>query len=304
VSRQTGRGKDSSGARRPDASMALIQDTFNRTLDPAYEEVAKRRESQGLPAATVWGTPAIVVGAVLTGLLIGMAGGTLRERSQSVSEARTELIAQIQEQQDVADQRSESIRQLQEDISSAESSALNRTGPAMEAQISRLLVTTGTQAVTGPGMLVSLDDGPTPDGEDAQSDRSVNAVAAADLQWITNALWEAGAEAIAVNGQRLTVRSAIRSAGPAILVNFRPLTRPYTIYAIGDPDQLASNLGSGPGGAYLGVLHDNFGISVDTSTSESITLPGAVIGSLRSAKVVDEGTDSATASPTSGGTTP
>lgn len=304
MSSRTRQGKSQSQARRPDASMALIQDTFNRTLDPAYETVAKRRESQGLPPATVWGTPAIIVGAILTGLLIGMAGSTLRERSQSVSEARSELVAQIQEQQQVAERRSENIRLLQEDISSAESSALTQTGPAMQAQINRLLVSTGNQAVTGPGMLVSLDDGPPPDGGDTQSDRSVNAVAAADLQWVTNAMWGAGAEAIAINGQRLTVRSAIRSAGPAILVNFRPLTRPYTIYAIGDPDQLTTNLGNGPGGAYLGVLHDNFGISVDTSTSESITLPGAVIGSLRSATVAEEDQESATASPTTGGTTP
>ena len=45
-----------------------------------------------------------------------------------------------------------------------------------------------------------------------------------DLQVIVNGLWAAGAEAIAVNGQRLTACSAIRSAGEAILVDFRPLS--------------------------------------------------------------------------------
>ncbi len=59
-----------------------------------------------------------------------------------------------------------------------------------------------------------------------------------DLQVVTNALWEAGAEAISINGQRLTARSAIRFAGDAILVNYRPLTRPYVISAIGDPQNL------------------------------------------------------------------
>ena len=45
---------------------------------------------------------------------------------------------------------------------------------------------------------------------------------AQDLQIVVNGLWDAGAEAISVNGQRLTSKSAIRFAGQAILVNYRP----------------------------------------------------------------------------------
>ena len=67
-------------------------------------------------------------------------------------------------------------------------------------------------------------------------------VIAKDLQFVTNALWESGAEAVSINGKRLTSTSAIRFAGSAIIVDFRPLTRPYVITALGDPQALPGGL--------------------------------------------------------------
>ena len=58
---------------------------------------------------------------------------------------------------------------------------------------------------------------------------------------MVNALWAAGAEAISINGQRLGPTTAIRFAGEAVLVDFRPVTNPYEISAIGDPDTLPAS---------------------------------------------------------------
>ena len=65
-------------------------------------------------------------------------------------------------------------------------------------------------------------------GSDPRDDRASDTgrVLDRDLQVMVNALWAAGAEAIAINGQRLTARSAIRYAGEAILLDFRPLVPP------------------------------------------------------------------------------
>ena len=46
----------------------------------------------------------------------------------------------------------------------------------------------------------------------------------------------------------VTAVSAIRSAGEAILVDYRPLSPPYRISAIGDPDTLQTRFSDGPGG--------------------------------------------------------
>ncbi|MGO1341870.1 MAG: DUF881 domain-containing protein, partial [Cellulosimicrobium funkei] len=63
-----------------------------------------------------------------------------------------------------------------------------------------------------------------------------------DLQRVVNALWAGGAEAVAINDQRLTGLSAIRSAGDAVLVDLQPLVGPYRVEAIGDPDAMRTSL--------------------------------------------------------------
>ena len=67
--------------------------------------------------------------------------------------------------------------------------------------------------VTGPGMVVRLDDAPTGDGDGADVDPRTDddadgRVTDRDLQTVVNEVWAAGAEAVAVNGQRLTALSA------------------------------------------------------------------------------------------------
>ncbi|CAM5647734.1 membrane protein [Streptomyces purpurascens] len=53
------------------------------------------------------------------------------------------------------------------------------------------------------------------------------------MQRVVNGLWESGAEAVSINGQRLTALSAMRAAGDAILVDNKPLVPPYTVLAVG-----------------------------------------------------------------------
>jgi uncharacterized protein YlxW (UPF0749 family) len=82
-------------------------------------------------------------------------------------------------------------------------------------------------ALAGPGLRVTIDDAP------GAGSGSLNRVLDRDLQLIVNALWKMGATGIAINGQRLTGVTAIRAAGEAILVDYRPLVPPYAIEAIG-----------------------------------------------------------------------
>ena len=81
-----------------------------------------------------------------------------------------------------------------------------------------------------------------------------------DLQIIVNGLWGAGAEAIAINGQRLSSTAAIRFAGQAIIVDFRPLARPYVITALGDPQGMQQIFEPSFAGVYLDQLTQEFQI--------------------------------------------
>lgn len=138
----------------------------------------------------------------------------------------------------------------------------------------------------GPGITVTLDDAAT---AASGSDGTTGTVLSRDVFIVTNALWEAGAEAIAINGQRLTARSPIRFAGSAILVNYRPLVPPYRIVAIGDPDTLLARFGAGLGAAYVKSLTNNYGIRSDISTQGDVTLPGAPVPATERAHRPTEG---------------
>jgi uncharacterized protein YlxW (UPF0749 family) len=95
-----------------------------------------------------------------------------------------------------------------------------------------------------------------------------------DLQVVVNGLWAAGAEGITINGQRLTALSAIRSAGEAILVDYRPLSPPYVIQAVGDPEDLQSGFASDLAGSYLKALRDNYNVGATIVSKPRMTLPG------------------------------
>jgi uncharacterized protein YlxW (UPF0749 family) len=155
--------------------------------------------------------------------------------------------------------------------------------------------------VRGQGLRMVVDDAPGA-REDQTDERKADIISSTDLQIIVNGLWQAGAEAVAVNGNRLTSRSAIRFAGEAILVNYRPLTRPYTIEAIGDPAGMQTAFAEQTGGAYVKLLTDNFGMRISTDTVDSLTLPAATSLTVRDAQVPRRATTSSP--PTTSETSP
>ena len=111
-----------------------------------------------------------------------------------------------------------------------------------QSALQQLRLAAGDVPVVGPGVVIVVDDAPI------SRDDKLNRVLDRDLQFLVNGLWKAGAEAVAINGHRLSALTAIRSAGDAITVDYRSLTRPYRIEAIGDPRSLAAQLSNTSGG--------------------------------------------------------
>jgi uncharacterized protein YlxW (UPF0749 family) len=124
-----------------------------------------------------------------------------------------------------------------------------------------------TGAVTGSGVVVRLGDARPSSGDVARvQDR--------DLQRAVNIAWSAGAEAIAVNGQRLGPLTAIRQAGDSILVDYRPVTSPYEISAIGDPQRLEAAYSVGSVSSGLRALASALDVGLEVRPSERLALPG------------------------------
>ncbi len=297
--------------RRVDESMALLNEVMNTPLDPSYAAAAQRRRAIGLPGSTRTGTVAVFVILAVVAFLFVVAALNLRATRAVVGAARAELIGQIEARQREGDELTAKATELQAQVAAAQTAALG--GPGLLAQVAALELASGSVAVTGPGLQVSIDDAPgaAAAGNDPRDQGAPNPgrVTALDLQVAANGLWFAGAEAVSINGQRLTTHSAIRFAGQAILVDFRPLAPPYVLSAIGDPTRLPAAFGSSTAGSYLKALRDNYKIRAEVTTADTLTLPGVSPATLRYAVPAPTGipsssTPSTRAAPSSSGSPP
>jgi uncharacterized protein YlxW (UPF0749 family) len=272
--------------------MTLITEVMERPIDPGYAAAAERRQQSGLPPATGRRSPMLVMVAVLIGALLATSALALRTPETGATKVKSFLVDRIEARRAHAEAQTRVIDTVRREIDAAQAAALSQqsqTGLATE--LSHLELAAGTVPVTGPGLVLTLDDakGEVDPDNPPGAPRSANApdlgkVLAADLQIVVNGLWEAGAEAIAVNGHRLTSRAAIRFAGEAILVDYRPLTRPYVITAIGSPGQLAVEFADSAGGSYLQSLKVNYQIGSDVTERDPVVIPGVPALSLEHAR--------------------
>ncbi|MCW2695449.1 MAG: uncharacterized protein JWR62_534, partial [Modestobacter sp.] len=173
-------------------------------------------------------------------------------------------------------------------------------------RLAAVAMAAGTVAVTGPGLEVTLGNA----AADADSDpvggspeiALAGLVQDSDLQLVVNALWASGAEAVSINGQRLGPTTAIRQAGGAILVDFRPVASPYEVAAVGDPDGLANGFLSSPEATYVAGLERDYGLTFQYARSDELSLPAGASAELRAARPLDRAADpSAAPTPTNGG---
>ena len=138
----------------------------------------------------------------------------------------------------------------------------------------------GATAVEGPGIKLVVDDAKDTDQggggpRESTGFADTGRVRDRDMQRVVNGLWQSGAEAVSINGQRLTALSAIRAAGDAILVDNRPLVPPYTVLAVGDGKKLADAFQDSADGQYLQALQESFDIRTSISAQEKVRLPAA-----------------------------
>ena len=257
---------DSSRPRRPDESMSLLVDIATQALDPGYAEAAAQRRDSG--SSTKPPRAWLVVAVVLVATLLVVIAGVQAHRSApAASRSKDTLLAQVRDETGAVRSLQTRLDRLRtetadlRDIALASSSAGERIADRLDAEE----LAAGAVPVTGPGLRVSLDD--ARDGRNRVLDR--------DLQAAVNALWAAGAEAVAVDGQRITAQTAIRQAGDAVLVNFEPVSAPYDVLAIGDPVGLETSFGASQAAERLHAYEQLYGLRFDYKRSGDLALPAA-----------------------------
>jgi len=280
---------------RQDPTLSLLLGLVDDASDNPYlaasrTSAAAAKSASSKDAGAPSGRPGrrmlLALVLALLGLLLTAAVLQVRASAPAAAANREALLKQVETKNNEVRALERQVAKLQQDVDKLRANTLAATGSGTQLaeQLTTLGVASGTVAVKGPGVEVVVDDAPSDGG--ASTKASLGRILDRDLQLLVNGLWAAGAEAVSVNGQRLTSLSSIRAAGDAILVDYRPLTRPYVVRAIGDPKSLEPRFVDGAAGVSLRTLQSTYGIRYDVRSRSSMELPAASVGSLTYAKPV------------------
>jgi uncharacterized protein YlxW (UPF0749 family) len=252
----------------------FVTELFRNPLDPGYAEAAARRATRGAPsaAARVGGVSARTLVLVAAGLLLAIAYQQTIAAHPEAAKIRNNLVNDVKARQAETDAMQHQADNLRDQVARQREAALAGTDTAalraLEARV-------GVVKVRGDGAVVRLTDAPTQvDPVTGKATRNLGKVQDHDLQAVCNQLWHDGAEAIAVNGERLTATSTIRAAGETILVDFRPVMSPYEVEAIG-PGDLDRRFGASSTGELFRELVTDYHMQVSVKAQRGLTLPAA-----------------------------
>lgn len=213
-------------------------------------------------------TPLVLVACGVLFISSGQSDGGVF-RGTGISDM-TDLVRAEEER---AEQLSAEVSQLTAEVD--ELTAQTAVEDPNEAErLEALRAAAGLTQVSGPGITVTLDDAPIPDDGTGDIDLDLYLVHQQDLEGVINALWAGGAEAMMVEDQRIVSTSSVKCIGPVLYLQQRVYAPPYTVSAIGDPDELLAALdASGAVQDYLYYV-DLIGLGYAADVQDDVLMPG------------------------------
>ncbi len=247
-----------------------------RSMDEDYAHVARQRAAAGQTRTPLtrphWASVLLIAALGLMAAVVTVQ----TDRGAEVDElGRAALVEQIQSRRDDLRELQGQVAQLSDanQALASNSTVLQGRLDDIVGRVRRAELSTGYAPVRGPGVRITVDN---PDGVDVNDE-----IRDEDLAFLVDGLWEAGAEAIAVNDQRLHVLGGIRNTSRAIHVNGRPVNTPYVVEAIGDPRTLQARLlQTSQGQEWFGLVNF-FGFLYSADNLDDIRLPAAPERALR-----------------------
>ena len=219
------------------------------------------------------------------GFLIAAQMAAEGPRVQYTSQERTPLVGTVVDLQKQQDQLKQQVLDARAAIAQLE--AAGQGGAAVTKQLSDQLqaaqIAAGLVPMTGPGLVIQLKDSTLPVPADGNAQDYL--VSGGDVLTVVDQLWAAGAEGIAINGERVVVSTAVVDIGGSVVVNGAYVAAPYQIKAIG-PKTMFDTLTHLPEFAdFIRSRGEAFGIDVQYATlggktpEDSVDLP-AYAGSM------------------------
>jgi uncharacterized protein YlxW (UPF0749 family) len=209
----------------------------------------------------------IILGLTLTAQFRTQAGISSDIPTKRLEEM-TDLLKQAESERDALRTQVHKLTVQINDLLSAKNPS-----DKFQEELKEVQMAAGLTALQGPGIIITLDDSART--VQAGQDPNLFLIHDDDLLKLVNELKAAGAEAIAINEQRVVTSTEIRCAGPTISVNNTRIAPPYVVQAIGSPEALDSSLNM------RGGIMDTFqfwGIQIQIQKTDNLTLP-AYVGS-------------------------
>ncbi len=280
------------GAAPASRATTMLDDLLHNPLDPGYRlaweaEQAEQAEvgqaGQERPAGRArrwWNGPLLWLTCLAVGLLLAMSFQLQHRSAPAREQARKDLISRIERLQAAGDSLDARAKALAGEVAGLRDARL----PGNGEELKRLELESGSVAVTGPGVRIELDEPPAPTAAASGRPGAGGPEQAAvlhdrDIRAVVNQLWAGGAEAVSVNGLRLTSTSFIRFAGESVLVDFRPISPPYTIEAIGDRNGLLVAFADSEIARQLKTVAAVNGITFQFSGKSDLRLESVTVGS-------------------------
>jgi uncharacterized protein YlxW (UPF0749 family) len=257
--------------------MTLLREISNRPLDGGYAEAAAAKAVRNHPAGGPgraerpprWRWAAVAAVAIILGVSATWGVRALRAPDQADQRARAALERRAEEARERVGALRQRSNELSGEVAELENQALARRDPSAAARSQQVAAAVGALAVSGPGLRLTIAPDPA---NEADPDARIRA---GDLRLLVGALWQAGAEAQAVGGVRLTSTTAIRDVGDQIQVGFEPVASPIAIEAIGPASALELGLARGRAGDRISLLRGYLKATVSIERAGRLELPAS-----------------------------
>lgn len=212
---------------------------------------------------------AIMLVCMILGLMLAAQFKNVQNVGGDVSLQRAqELTTQIQKlNQDITGQQN-LIQELEGRLAEYESAAQDagKLSDTMYRDLERARNLAGLTELEGAGVIVTVN---LISFQDWGETGIIRNVYHEDLLMLVNELNAAGAEALAINDERIVSTTEIRDAGDYIVINTNRYSVPFEIKALGNPDTLEASL------MLLGGVADTLGeeLEIKIRRENSIRIP-------------------------------
>lgn len=214
----------------------------------------------------------LLLPAVLFGLLVSVQWRTQAERNELTVRYNTPLLDAAKTLQNEQSALKVTLAELRAQLDQIQTSASTQSDAAkdLQARIDGLKTVAGLNERAGDGVEIVLDDAR---GAAGAKDVEKSICHNTDLTDIVNQAWRGGAEAIAINDERIVGSSSIYCVGSTIMVNGTLMSPPFKVLVIGPQNELLATYDDPTQLRDIKQRRDIYGLGFRVSRATGLHLP-------------------------------